>query len=151
MSSDRPVTQIEAGVFVGREAELRQLHNAFDSAASGAGSLAMVVGEPGIGKTTLCQQLAAHAEQQGGTTLVGHCYEEGSLSLPYLAFVEAMRSYVLARNNDDLKAELGPAAADLARIVPEIPERLQVQLTPPSDPEADRYRLYRGSSGRARV
>ena len=67
MSSDRPVTQIEAGVFVGREAELRQLHNAFDSAASGAGSLAMVVGEPGIGKTTLCQQLAAHAEQQGAT------------------------------------------------------------------------------------
>ena len=142
MSSDRPVTQIEAGVFVGREAELRQLHNAFDSAASGAGSLAMVVGEPGIGKTTLCQQLAAHAEQRGGIALVGHCYEEGSLSLPYLAFVEAMRSYVLARDDDDLKAELGPAAADLARIVPEIPQRLQVQPTPPSDPEADRYRLF---------
>ncbi len=32
-----------------------------------------------------------------GRTLVGHCYEEGSLSLPYLAFVEALRTYVLAR------------------------------------------------------
>ena len=30
-------------------------------------------------------------------TLVGHRYEEGSLSLPYLAFIEALRSYVLAR------------------------------------------------------
>ena len=142
MSSDRPVTHIEPGVFVGREAELRKLRNAFDNAASGVGSLAMVVGEPGIGKTTLCQQLAAHAEQQGGIALLGHCYEEGSLSLPYLAFVEAMRFYVLARQNDDLKAELGPAAADVARIVPEIPERLGVQPTPSSDPEADRYRLF---------
>ena len=32
---------------------------------------------------------------RGGQTLVGHCYEEGSLSLPYLPFVEAMRSYVV--------------------------------------------------------
>src|SRR5262249_46813100 len=33
--------------FVGREAELRQLHDAFDAALSGQGALAMVVGEPG--------------------------------------------------------------------------------------------------------
>jgi aspartyl-tRNA synthetase len=38
---------------------------------------------------------------------MGHCYEEGSLSLPYLAFVEAMRSYVLERDADDLRKEMG--------------------------------------------
>ena len=83
--------------FVGREAELRQLHAAFDAALSGQGSLVMVVGEPGIGKTSICEQLATYATLRGGRTLVGHCYEEGSLSLPYLAFVEAIRSYVLSR------------------------------------------------------
>jgi broad-specificity NMP kinase len=49
----------------------------------------MVVGEPGIGKTALCEQLSTYASLRGGQTLVGHCYEEGSLSLPYLPFVEA--------------------------------------------------------------
>ena len=99
---------------------MRQLQAAFDGASSGDGSLFMVVGEPGIGKTTLCEQVAAYVRANCGTTLIGHCYEEGSLSLPYLAFVEAMRSYVLERDLDDLKEELGGGAADLARIVPEL-------------------------------
>src|SRR5437868_3347789 len=41
--------------FVGREPELRQLQQAFDAALGGEGGLAMVVGEPGIGKTALCE------------------------------------------------------------------------------------------------
>jgi hypothetical protein len=40
----------------------------------------------------LCEQLAAYLAQRGGRALWGHSYEEGSLSLPYLAFVEALRS-----------------------------------------------------------
>ena len=44
--------------FVGRDAELVQLHEVFEQAMSGEGSLVMVVGEPGIGKTSLCLQLA---------------------------------------------------------------------------------------------
>ena len=109
--------------FVGREAELRQLHTAFDGAMSGEGALVMVVGEPGIGKTTLCEQLSTYVTLRGGTTLIGHCYEEGSLSLPYLAFVEAMRSYVLSREVEELKKELGSGASEVARIVSEVRER----------------------------
>jgi len=74
-------------VFVGRESELKQLQSAFDSAVSGQGALMMVVGEPGIGKTAVCEQISTYVTLRGGRTLVGHCYEEGSLSLPYLAFV----------------------------------------------------------------
>jgi tetratricopeptide (TPR) repeat protein len=128
-------------VFVGREAELRQLQSAFDGAMSGQGALLIVVGEPGIGKTALCEQLSTYVTMRGGKTLVGHCYEEGSLSLPYLAFVEALRSYVLSREIKDLRKELGRGAADVARIVSEIRERLKIKLQPPSDPEEARYRL----------
>ena len=127
--------------FVGREAELRQLHKAFDAAMSGEGSLFMVVGEPGIGKTTICDQLATYAKLRGGMTLVGHCYEEGSLSLPYLAFVEAMRTYVLDRDADGLRSDLGSGASEVARIVSEVRERLDVEPSDPGDPEQDRYRL----------
>jgi tetratricopeptide (TPR) repeat protein len=101
----------------------------------------MVVGEPGIGKTALCEQLSTYVTLRGGKTLVGHCYEEGSLSLPYLAFVEALRSYVLSRESKELQKELGTGAADVARIVSEIREKLKVKLRPPKDPEEERYRL----------
>lgn len=129
-------------VFVGREPELKQLQSAFDSAMSGQGALMMVMGEPGIGKTALCcEQLATYVTLRGGRMLVGHCYEEGSLSLPYLAFVEALRSYVLSREVKDLRRELGTGAADVARIISEIRERLKVKLRPQKDPEEERYRL----------
>jgi len=128
-------------VFVGREAELRQLQSAFDAAASGQGSLTMVVGEPGIGKTALTEQLATYVSLRGGKTLVGHCYEEGSLSLPYLAFVEALRTYAQNRDVSELKKELGTGATDVARIVSEVRERLKVQPKPKENPEEERYRL----------
>jgi hypothetical protein len=129
--------------FVGREQELKQLHSAFDSAVSGQGSLVMVIGEPGIGKTSVCEQLATYATVRGGRTLVGHCYEEGSLSLPYLAFVEAMRSYVLAREPEALTKDLGTGAGEVARIVSEVRERAHVEPTPSTaDPDEDRYRLF---------
>jgi len=134
-------------VFVGREQEVRQLQAAFDAALSGKGALAMVVGEPGIGKTAVCEQLATYATLRGGTTLTGHCYEEGSLSLPYLAFVEALGSYVHARPPEVLRQELGSAASDLARIVSEVRERLAVEPRPPSEPEEDRWRLLQAVSG----
>jgi len=129
-------------VFVGREPEQKQLQTAFSGAMSGQGALMMVVGEPGIGKTALCEQLATYVTLRGGKTLVGHCYEEGSLSLPYLAFVEAMRSYVLTRETRDLRKELGTGAADVARIVSEVREKLKVEPRFPESPEEERYRLF---------
>jgi eukaryotic-like serine/threonine-protein kinase len=131
-------------VFVGREPELKQLQSAFNGAISGQGALIMVMGEPGIGKTALTEQLATYVTLRGGKTLVGHCYEEGSLSLPYLAFVEAMRSYVLDRDPEDLRKELGSGATDVARIVSEIREKLKVQPREADNPEEDRYRLMQG-------
>jgi tetratricopeptide (TPR) repeat protein/ribosomal protein L40E len=133
-------------VFVGREPELRQLQTAFEGAMSGQGALMMVVGEPGIGKTAICDQLKTFVTLRGGKTLLGHCYEEGSLSLPYLAFVEAIRSYVLDREVKDLREELGTGAADVARIVSEVREKLKVKTRPKGDPEEERYRLMQGVS-----
>jgi eukaryotic-like serine/threonine-protein kinase len=143
-TSDNPLYR---RVFVGREQELKQLQAAVDGALSGRGALAMVVGEPGIGKTAVCEQLATYVTLRGGLTLTGHCYEEGSLSLPYLAFVEALRSYASSRPPEELRSQLGTAASDLARIVSEVRERLAVDPRPPGDPEEDRWRLLQAVSG----
>ena len=57
-----------------------------------------------------------------------------------------MRSYVLARDNEDLKEELGSGAAEVARVVSEIRERVDVEPSAPTDPEEDRYRLLQAVS-----
>jgi tetratricopeptide (TPR) repeat protein len=106
----------------------------------------MVVGEPGIGKTALCEQLATYVALRGGRALVGHCYEEGSLSLPYLAFVEALRAYAQSCDVSQLREELGPGAPDVARIVSEIRERLRIEPRPKGDPGEERYRLLQAVS-----
>jgi DNA-binding CsgD family transcriptional regulator/tetratricopeptide (TPR) repeat protein len=134
--------------FIGREPQLRQLREAFDAASAGHGSLAVVVGEPGIGKTALCEQLAGYVTTRGGRTLVGHCYEPGSGgTLPYLPFVEALRGYLLSQSAEALLTELGSSATELARIIPELRGRLQIEpdvLT--SDREEARWRLLQAVS-----
>jgi serine/threonine protein kinase/class 3 adenylate cyclase len=128
--------------FVGREEEVKQLEKAFDAALSGQASLVMVVGEPGIGKTTITEQLSTYVGMRGGKPLVGHCYEEGSLSLPYLPFVEAMRSYVLQQDREQLTSQLGSGAAEVARIVSEVRDRVTVDSPASSSPEEERFRLF---------
>jgi tetratricopeptide (TPR) repeat protein len=47
--------------FVGRAVELRQLHWLMRQAGSGHGRLVLLIGEAGIGKTRLCEEVAAAA------------------------------------------------------------------------------------------
>ena len=45
-----------AAVFVGRQREMAALRAALEHAQSGQGQLVMLVGEPGIGKTTIAKE-----------------------------------------------------------------------------------------------
>jgi DNA-binding SARP family transcriptional activator len=74
----RPPEQAAAPAAVliyGRDDELRRLLGVYDTAAAGAGGVITVVGEPGIGKTRLLQELAASARRRGGLVLSGRCLE----------------------------------------------------------------------------
>ena len=62
---------------VGREAEWRALTDALGAAASSGAQLVLVEGEPGIGKSTLCDAFLAHAAANGWRTAVGRCVEPG--------------------------------------------------------------------------
>jgi hypothetical protein len=71
-----PAAPVPAGV-VGRAAELERLRAALDRAWAGAARAVLVTGEPGIGKTTLLEALAAEAERRGGATRTGRAEPEG--------------------------------------------------------------------------
>ncbi len=60
---------------VGRERELATLHEVLAAALAGHGSLVLISGEAGIGKTTLAEATLAEAAEQGVLVLVGRCYD----------------------------------------------------------------------------
>jgi DNA-binding SARP family transcriptional activator len=133
---------LASGRLVGRQRELAQLEQLWDQAQNGQGQLALVVGEPGIGKTRLIQALITHTQRQGATILRGGCYEYEATT-PYLPFVEGLRAHVHMHGADTLRAQLGPTAAELARLAPEIAVKLGVLAPSPSLPPGDeRLRLF---------
>ena len=60
-----------AEVFVGRDRELAALRAAFDAAAAGRPTIALLVGEAGIGKTRLADEAAVMARAAGMRVLRG--------------------------------------------------------------------------------
>ena len=65
----------------------------------------------------------------------------GETEIGKTALIEQLATYVLDRDPQGLERNLGTGAADVARIVSEIRDRVQVELHPSGDPEDDRYRL----------
>ena len=78
---------------VGRDDEQRQLRSMLDGAISGGGSLVLVGGEAGIGKTTLISWLRGQAEQRGALALTGACYDL-TTTPPYGPWIEILRAYL---------------------------------------------------------
>ena len=130
------------GDFVGRRLELDELTSALEAALAGHGRVVMLAGEPGIGKTRTAQELAKIAEARGALVLRGRCYEDAGAP-PYWPWVQAIRSYAESRTAGQLTAGMGPGAADIAEIVPEIRRKLGGLAPPPSlGLEQARFRLF---------
>ncbi|MFQ5457204.1 MAG: protein kinase, partial [Myxococcota bacterium] len=128
--------------FVGRQKQLATLKAAVDTMLSGEGALVMLVGEPGIGKTRMTEEIGVYARLRGAQALVGRCHETEA-ALPYIPFVEAVRQYVLERPEEALREELGGGAADVAKLVSEIRQRLpDLPTATDTEPEQERYRLF---------
>jgi DNA-binding SARP family transcriptional activator len=85
-----PVTAAEVSAFVGREPELAQLLAGLDEVEAGRGRVFLLAGEPGIGKSRLAEELAAHARARGALVLVGRCWEAGGAPA-YWPWVQSLR------------------------------------------------------------
>jgi tetratricopeptide (TPR) repeat protein len=133
--------------FVGREAERAAIRAAIDRALSGSGSVLMLGGGPGAGKTRLAMEMAEHASRVGFRSVVGHCYERDE-PFPFLPFVEILESSLAqAASLDDFRRRMGDNAAELAQIAPSLrrvfPDMPQPLELPPA--QKRRY-LFQGLS-----
>jgi predicted ATPase/DNA-binding SARP family transcriptional activator len=131
----------EAMPFIGREAELGRLAEQWRRAAEGTGSLVLVGGEAGVGKSRLLHELAAQVQGAGGQVLWGHCYAF-ERSVPYQPAVEALRAALPQLISDNV-APLWLAEA--ARLVPELrQERPDLPEPARLEPEHEQARLMEG-------
>ncbi|MFQ6027156.1 MAG: AAA family ATPase [Dehalococcoidia bacterium] len=136
-----------SGDFVGRQREMGALQSALEETLAGRGRLVMLVGEPGIGKTRTAQELAAQAETLGVQVLWGRCYEEQGAP-PYWPWVRPLRSYIQRTEPAQLRAEMGPGAADIAEIVSETKDKLpDLEPAPYLEPQQARFRLFDSITG----
>jgi class 3 adenylate cyclase/tetratricopeptide (TPR) repeat protein len=126
-------------IFVGRDDELERLGQLWKEAMAGELRVALLAGEPGVGKTRLAAELAMRVRDDGATVLAGRCDED--LGVPYQPFVEALRHFV--DHAPLVSGRLGRYGGELARLVPELSERVPGLPVPlRSDPETERYRLF---------
>jgi DNA-binding CsgD family transcriptional regulator len=77
--------------FVGRVAERAALDERLHAALGGAGQVALVAGEPGVGKTRLVEEVAAGARGLGVRVAAGRCTEDDG-SPPYWPWLQLFRA-----------------------------------------------------------
>jgi tetratricopeptide (TPR) repeat protein len=143
-SGANPLDRLARGVFVGREPELERLRGAFDEAFAGRGSLVMLVGEPGIGKTRTAQELATYAGLRGGQVLWGRARESAGAPA-YWPWIQIGGSWEATNDlsaggfggSPEIAAALVPLFPALRRLMPDLPE-----LAPLHDAEAAQFRLF---------
>src|ERR671915_586137 len=132
--------------FAGREEELAGLRAAWADAVSGRRRGVLVSGEPGIGKTRLAAETAAHARAREGVVLYGRC--DDGLSAPAQPFAQALGAYIAACPVDELRVELGARASDLVQLLPELAARLPgcVAEPAPAEPEIQQLRTLEAAA-----
>ena len=99
-------------------AELRKephFVDAWELAQAGNGSVVMIAGAPGIGKTRIAGELAAEASHNGFFTLAGTCYDRNDC-VPFILLPSKSSKSALAQTShpESFGSMLGDAAGELA-------------------------------------
>ena len=137
----RPEAEHRSVPLVGRDAQRERFAEALDAALAGSGSLVLIEGEAGIGKTTLVQAAMADAAARGFAGCATTCYEIArAIPLqPWIDWVDRLVDIVGVSLIDTLppaiQAELADLSPHLRELRPSLPE-------PSGEPELRRTRIF---------
>ncbi|MBI5199831.1 MAG: AAA family ATPase, partial [Nitrospirae bacterium] len=116
---------------IGREEELKQLRLCMDETRESKGSICLVYGEPGVGKSRLVDELRGYAHSQNAIFVGSRC-SQYEFRAPYRVFTEAIESYIdkLKRLSQEaqeaasrrIKQALGELGREVVKITPKITE-----------------------------
>ena len=149
--TDRLKQLIFTTKLIGRDAELSQLESFLEQTKQGKGTLCLIFGEPGIGKSRLIDELRGYVHSLNGIFCGGKCYQY-EFRVPYKVFSEAIDAYIdkikrLPKVEQEehakrIKETLGELGAEVVKISPAICDLIG---RPPElvslDPEKEKFRF----------
>ncbi|MCC6995151.1 MAG: AAA family ATPase [Deltaproteobacteria bacterium] len=128
-------------IWLGRQHELDELVGGVDEVMAGRGGLYLVTGEPGIGKTRLCDEIARGAAARGLAVHWGRAWEAGGAP-SYWPCVQVLRSMCRGLDPELLNQLAGIHGRELAELMPELRQRLPgLEAAHPSTGR-DRFQLF---------
>jgi len=144
----RPIAGKETQL-IDRIEEMNLLREAVDRALRGEGNLVFVCGEAGIGKTRLAREVGAYARLRGMQVLYGRCPALFKMDgvPPYVLWGEVIRDYLENSSPEQLYRVVGFYPAELARLVPELKQKLgAIPQSLSISPDYERDRLFEAVS-----
>jgi len=99
----------------GRRSELRQLGELWASRER-AFTLALIEGDPGVGKSRLAGEFARRVHAAGHDVLWGRCHEQALV--PYEPFIEVLRQYARSLDDEGLAQIAHAAGAQFLSLAP---------------------------------
>lgn len=131
---------------MGREKEIELLKNALNNVCQGNIETVFISGYPGVGKTSLVNELENHVVSISGQFVRG-CYEQFQRDIPYLGIIRIIRDLIrqilskrqdeIANWKDRINKVLGINGGVIAEVIPEIRmitgEFPPVQALPPKE------------------
>jgi DNA-binding SARP family transcriptional activator/predicted ATPase len=125
----KPFSQLQkVRALVGRAVEWHRLASAWQLAVEAGPRVAVISGEPGIGKTRLADELYQSCVRQGHAAARSRCYA-GQGQVAYAPVAEWLRSDAVRVGWTNLRPQ---QLAELARLVPEIREQFpELELLKP--------------------
>jgi DNA-binding SARP family transcriptional activator len=124
---------------IGRIPEMNTAEQVLERGREGCQVL-LLSAPAGTGKSALAGAIVRRAQRTGYLCLVGGGYEQQGV-VPYGPFHEAFAEYLLAADQDWIRSNLGTVTSDLADIVPELQQHMQMMSDPSATP-ADQMRLF---------
>jgi serine/threonine protein kinase/tetratricopeptide (TPR) repeat protein len=119
---------LQAAQFIGRDTEMQALIKAAETARAGGGSVWLIAGESGVGKSRLLEEVRIQALVAGTLVVRGQAAGVGAV---YQAWREPMRRLALSVPLDDTDAGI------LTTLVPDIAELLDRPIPSPEPVEAE--------------
>jgi DNA-binding CsgD family transcriptional regulator len=127
---------------IGRDLELDLGQMTLDRLVAGSGSVMLISGEPGIGKTRLVEELSALAAGQGALVAWGRV-DDADGAPPYWPWIELLGALLEGCGRQLAREALAGDAGALTAILPAITQLVADVKPPPAlEPAAARFRLH---------